>query len=125
MRIEQKNGRLILTRGAAQLWIDAWGRDGIRVRMTAEPEMDARDWALSETPEECTPSVVSREVDLTEPWYMGEEYAKYHRKGMEYSLTNGKLTVRVNPEGWLSFYNQRGELLTEEYWRNRDRLDRC
>ena len=124
MRIEQKNGRLILTRGAAQLWIDAWGRDGIRVRMTAEPEMDARDWALSETPEECTPSVVSREVDLTEPWYMGEEYAKYHRKGMEYSLTNGKLTVRVNPEGWLSFYNQRGELLTEEYWRNRDRLDR-
>ena len=37
---------------------------------------------------------------------------------------NGKLTVKVSHEGWISFYNQKGELLTEEYWRNRNRLNR-
>lgn len=35
-----------------------------------------------------------------------------------------KITVKINPEGWLSFYNQRGELLTAEYWRNRNRINR-
>ena len=37
---------------------------------------------------------------------------------------NGKLTVKINEEGWLSFWNQKGELLTEEYWRNRNRINR-
>ena len=36
----------------------------------------------------------------------------------------GKITAQISTEGWLSFYNQRGELLTEEYWRNRNRINR-
>ena len=28
------------------------------------------------------------------------------------------------PGGWISYYNQKGELLTEEYWRNRNRINR-
>ncbi len=124
MRIEQENNRLVIYSGATQLWIDPWGEDSVRVRMTSEPEMDAHDWALTETMPEITPVITVKEVDTTDPWYKSEEYAHYHQTGRVYTFTNGKLTVKVNPEGWLSFYNQKGELLTEEYWRNRNRINR-
>lgn len=124
MRIVRQNNRLILFSGATQLWIDPWGPDSVRVRMTSEPEMDAHDWALTETMPEVTPVITVREIDTTDPWYRAEEYAHHHQTGQEYTFTNGKLTVKISHEGWLSFYNQRGELLTEEYWRNRDRINR-
>ena len=124
MRVEQEGKRLILRQGASQLWIDAWGRDSVRVRMTCEPEMDGHDWALTEPVGETEPEILAREVDLTDPWYRGAEYAQHHRSGTEYTFRNGKLTVTVNAEGWLSFRNQKGELLTEECWRNRDRICR-
>lgn len=54
---------------------------------------------------------------------LSEEYKQYHQTGMEASITNGKITAKVNPEGWISYYNQKGELLTEEYWRTRDRIN--
>ena len=124
MRIEQQQNRLILYSGVTQLWIDPWGADSVRIRMTGEPEMDAHDWALTEEMPEITPVITVEEVDTTDPWYQSAEYAHYHQTGKVYTYTNGKLTVKINPEGWLSFYNQRGELLTEEYWRNRNRINR-
>ncbi len=124
MRIEERDGRLVISRGASTLWIDAWGMDGIRVRMTCESVMDPHDWALSEIPEETHPVITKRTVDMTDPWYRGAEYRKYHRTGTEYSFTNGRITCFVNAEGWLTFLNQRGEILTGEYWRNRDRICR-
>ena len=39
-------------------------------------------------------------------------------------ITNGKITAKVSFEGCISFFNQNGELLTEEYWRNRNRINR-
>ena len=39
-------------------------------------------------------------------------------------MVDGKITAKVSHEGWISFYNQKGELLTEEYWRNRNRINR-
>ncbi len=124
MRIEQENNRLVIYSGVTQLWIDPWGEDSVRVRMTSEPEMDSHDWALTEKMPEITPVITVEEVDTTDPWYKSEEYAHYHQTGKAYTFTNGKLTVKVNPEGWLSFYNQKGEQLTEEYWRNRNRINR-
>ena len=124
MRIETTRNRLIIRDGASQLWIDPWGTDGVRVRMTMEPEMDPRDWALSEPAEDVTPVITCEEIDYTDPWYKAEEYAHHHCTAKVYTFVNGKLTVKVGPEGWLSFYNQKGELLTEEYWRNRNRIHR-
>ncbi len=124
MQIEQANDRLIIRSGISQLWIDPWGEDGIRVRMTNDKEMDPNDWALSEKPSASFPVVSCREVDITDPWYKSDEYSGYHMTGREYTFTNGKLTARVNPEGWISFFNEKGQLLTEEYWRNRDRINR-
>ncbi|MBE5810530.1 MAG: glycoside hydrolase family 31 protein [Clostridiales bacterium] len=124
MRVEQHGSRMIIHSGITQLWIDPWGRDSFRIRMTGEPEMDAHDWALTEPVEAITPVVTVEEIDTTDPWYKTEEYAHYHQKGKVYTIVNGKLTVKINEEGWLSFWNQKGELLTEEYWRNRNRIHR-
>ena len=49
---------------------------------------------------------------------------RYHQTGTDYYLTNGKLTVKLDNEGRMSFYNQHGEVLTEEYWRDRNRINR-
>ena len=124
MRVAQEGKRLVIRQGAGQLWIDAWGRDSVRIRMTSEPEMDPRDWALTEPVEETEPEITWEEVDTTDPWYRGEEYKAHHQKGRIWRFTNGGLTVQVNPEGWLSFLNRKGEVLTEEYWRNRNRINR-
>ena len=117
MRIEQQNHRLIIHDGRSECWIDPWGKDSLRVRMSAEPGMDDHDWALTE-PVEATDVVIRSEViDTTDPWYKGDEWAKYHQTGTEWTLTNGKITAKISTEGWITFLNQRGEVLTAEYWR--------
>ncbi len=32
---------------------------------------------------------------MTAPWYKSEEYAKYHQKGIQATLVNGKITAEV------------------------------
>ncbi len=124
MRIYEEDKKIIIAEGNKRLIIEAWGPDSVRVRQSAEPKMDENDWALSEVMPQVEVDITSEEIDVTDPWYKGEEYKKYHQTATEYKLVNGKLTVKISHEGWLSFYNQKGELLTEEYWRNRNRLNR-
>ena len=124
MTVRQEGNRLLIEKGVSQVWIEAWGRNSVRVRMSGEPKMDENDWALTEKVEKCDPQITVQDMDITDPWYRGEEWSQYHMMGKEYTLVNGKITVKVNPEGWISFYNQKGDLLTAEYWRNRDRVCR-
>ena len=124
MSIYQEGKRLILANGNARVWIEPWGENSLRVRMTPDPRMDPNDWALTEPVKETDSTITFETIDTTDPWYKGEEWAKYHCTGTVATLTNGKITAKVNPEGWISYYNQRGELLTEEYWRTRDRVNR-
>jgi len=122
--VRQEGNRLVIEEGLTRVYIECWGESSLRVRMTAEPEMDENDWALCEKVEEVTPVITFTEVDVTDPWYKGEEWKKYHQTGTVATLTNGKITAEVSPEGWIRFLNQRGEVLTEEYWRNRNRINR-
>lgn len=124
MHVYQEGNKIVIAQGKSFVWVEPWGRNSVRVRMTAQPQMDGNDWALTEPPEPVTPEISFEEVDVTDSWYQGEEWSKYHQKGTRATLRNGKVTVKVSHEGWLSFYNQKGELLTEEYWRNRNRLNR-
>ncbi len=124
MKVKREGSRLIIVNGMEQVFIEPWGRNSVRVRMTCEAEMDENDWALTEEVEKCEPVITKEETDITDPWYRGAEWSKYHMTGYEYTMVNGKITVKINPEGWISYYNQRGELLTAEYWRNRDRINR-
>ena len=124
MHFLTEDNRFIIRDGMSQLWIEPWGENSFRVRMTKDSEMDSHDWALGEKMPEVKMDVKLDKIDVTDPWYQTEEYAKYHQTGTQATLTNGKLIVKVSHEGWLSFYNQKGELLTEEYWRNRNRINR-
>ena len=124
MRIYQENNRLVIAENKSQVWIEPWGENSLRVRMTAEPVMDGNDWALCEKVKECKADIRFTEIDVTDPWYKSEEYAHYHQTAKEWQLTNGKITAKVSYEGWISYYNQKGELLTAEYWRNRNRINR-
>ncbi len=122
--IYAENNRLIIRNGNSQVWVEPWGENSLRVRMTAAPEMDNHDWALCEPVKECTAQFRTETVDTTDPWYKSEEFAHYHQTGVNHYLTNGKITAKVDFEGRISFYNQSGDLLTEEYWRNRNRINR-
>ena len=124
MYLERENDKLIIREGISQVWIEPWGENSLRVRMSAEARMDTHDWALTEKTEHTSVTITMEEIDVTDPWYQSEEYSKYHQKGTQATLTNGKITAKVSYEGWISFYNQKGELLTEEYWRNRNRINR-
>ncbi len=124
MGMYREGNRLILAEGIRQTWIEPWGENGLRIRMTAQPKMDDNDWALSEKVQDIQPEITFETVDTTDPWYKGEEWKKYHQTGQRAILKNGKIEARVNEEGWISFYNQKGQLLTEEYWRNRNRVNR-
>lgn len=124
MRMETEGSKLIIKKGTSTLWIEPWGVNSLRVRMTCEPVMDANDWALTEEVAKTDATLELETIDVTDPWYKTEEYKKYHQTGTRATLTNGKITAKVSTEGWISFYNQKGELLTEEYWRNRERMNR-
>lgn len=124
MRIYEEQNRLVIAEGRSLVWIEPWGPNSLRVRMTKETGMDENDWALTEKLEPVKADISFETIDVTDPWYKGEEFAKYHQTGTQAKLVNGKITAKVSHEGWISFYNQKGELLTEEYWRNRNRINR-
>lgn len=124
MHLEQEENRLWIKDGVSRVVIEPWGVNSLRVRMTKDAKMDENDWALTEKPAETDSSITFEEKDVTDPWYAGPEWEKYHQTGICATLVNGKITAKVSHEGWISFYNQKGELLTEEYWRNRNRINR-
>ncbi len=124
MITKQEGNRLVIINGTEQTWIEPWGRNSLRVRMTKEAKMDENDWALTEKVEECVPEISFETVDTTDPWYKSDEWEKYHSTGVVSKIRNGKITAVVNPEGWISFINDKGEELTAEYWRTRDRINR-
>ena len=78
MHIYQEENKIIIAEGKSQVWIEAWGANSLRVRMTALPKMDENDWALTEKVEPVKPRIIFETIDVTDPWYQGEEYAKYH-----------------------------------------------
>ena len=125
MRFSQNEDALVFAYGNATVSITAWGQDSLRVRMTREKDMDENDWALTEPVKKTDTTVTIRDIDVTEPWWhTEEEKKKYQKTAAEAEIRNGKIIAKVSFEGWISFYNERGDLLTCEYWRNRDRMDR-
>lgn len=87
--------------------------------------MDERDWALNE-PVPALPLNISYEtVDMTEPFYhTAAERQKHAQTGTRITLRNGKIIAEIDAEGVISYYNDKHELLTKEFWRNRNRIDR-
>ena len=126
--------KLIIEDGFGTVWIEAWGKDSVRVRMTKDRFMDKNDWALEDSAGQISklPSaeIKIENVDTTYPWakhFDSETNQIEKTSGQTASLKNGRMLVKVNYESWISFWkieNGKEELLFEEQWRNRWRIDR-
>ncbi len=102
LRIEGK--KLIFRYDAEEVWIEAWGENGLRVRATKECRMPDEDWAL------CKGKTAEGKAVLA------KEGAR---------IENGKIYAEITKFGKIMVYRTDGRLLLEEYWRNRrDVLDK-
>ena len=84
---------------AEELWIEPWGKNSFRVRASKMAAMPEENWALQEIPEGTKPRVT-----------IEGEYAE---------IINGKIRARISTYGKLTFYNQKDDILLDEYLRNR------
>jgi alpha-D-xyloside xylohydrolase len=94
--------------------------------MTRETVMDPNNWALSDIPNDIDSSVKLsiEEVERVEPWLPQKEQAANAQSAQQATIQNGEIIACVNSEGWLTFFNNEGIILTQEYWRDRNRIDR-
>lgn len=100
MFFEEKN-KLIYHYDAEELWIEPWGENALRIRATRDNMMPPEDWALLETER-------------------NDAQIKIGENGA--SIINGKIKACVSLLGKITIYNEKGDLLLEEYSRNRKDL---
>lgn len=84
---------------AEELWIQPWGANSFRVRASKMAKMPDERWALEMEPERTVPEI-----------RIEKDYA---------AIKNGKIEARISRYGKLTFYNQKGDVLLDEYLRNR------
>lgn len=74
----QKENRLIIKDEFGTVWIESWGKNSVRVRMTLDRKMDDESWALEEKicPENLKSEISIKTVDTTYPW--AEHFQNHH-----------------------------------------------
>ena len=95
------NSSLVRDYANEKLVIEAWGKDSLRVRGTMRACLEDEELGL------CFP-----------------EKAPKHPKSLSQSdgsasITNGRITARVDPRGQITFSNQKREVLLQEFMRVR------
>ena len=98
MAIEKQDNRLVYRYDGETLWIEPWGKDGLRIRAAKQSRMPEEDWAL--LPNSAADAKIEIDADSA-------------------SIANGRITAKILDCGKLFFYNQKGDLLLEEYVRTR------
>ena len=83
------------------LWIEPWGANSLRIRGTQQSGMHGEDWAL--LPQNDQKAIIAVEGDTA-------------------SITNGNIRADVSAGGKITFYNQKNEILLQEYVRSRNNL---
>ena len=96
MAFKVEGNKLIYRNDGEILQLEPWGENSLRIRGTKTPAVSEEPWALLD-PVPCE--------------------AQIRVEGKTASITNGKLTAAFNEFGWLTYYNQKGEVLLEERWR--------
>ncbi len=125
MDFEELSDRLVIRDGCYTMWLIPWGNNSFRFEMTGQSSMDENDWALSIKQSPIKPDVTFEEIDMTEPFYHTDAEKEAHKQtGTRVTVTNGNIKAVIDPEGVISYYNKEDKLLTSEYWRNRNRIDR-
>ncbi len=90
--------RLIYHYDAEELWIEAWGKNAVRIRATKQALMPETDWALTISQNE------KADIQIDENGAV---------------LKNGDLNLTLSAGGKIIIYKADGIRVFEEYWRNR------
>lgn len=109
---DSENHRLIYQYDFEKVFIEPWGLNALRVRATHRAKLPTdQNWALSHSSN--NPKSTTNVTIKIEP------------KSTEGTITNGKITANISPRGKIIIRNtETGQLLLEEYMRNRnDQLD--
>ena len=96
--ITKAENRLVFHYDAEELWIEPWGKNSLRIRSTKQCQMPENDWALQHVED------TASEILFT---------------GTGAIIKNGKIRAELSDLGKLIIYNQKNEVLLEEYWRDR------
>lgn len=84
---------------AEELWIQPWGENSFRIRAAKTAQMSCENWALQMEVEDIIPEIRIEESSAF--------------------IKNGKISARISQYGKLTFFNQNGDILLDEYLRNR------
>lgn len=105
--LRSEKNRIVYSCDGETLWVEAWGRNGLRIRAFRGNHRPTEDWALTER--------------------IWDTDASAEESEGQYRITNGKISGEVGADGKLLFRNQKGDLLLEEYVRNRKNVfaDHC
>jgi alpha-D-xyloside xylohydrolase len=96
LRVDGK--RLVYHYDAEELWIEAWGKNAVRVRATKQGVMPDTNWALT------IPQSEKADIKITETGAV---------------LKNGALSLSVSNGGKIVICKEDDTKVFEEYWRNR------
>lgn len=96
-----KGNILIRQYDCEKMYIEPWCENSLRIRSTKQAELIDNDWALLPQ-ESCN--------------------VKIKISGNEASIENGKIRADIDNGGKITFYNKKGEILLEEYVRNRNNI---
>ncbi|MDR1531679.1 MAG: glycoside hydrolase family 31 protein [Clostridiales bacterium] len=95
-----KEDTLVYAFDGEKVVIEAWGPNALRVQASCSSVFPVENWALApQSPG--GQSAGAAETDGQTGW-----------------IRNGKITAKINKSGKLTFYNQQGGILLEEYARN-------
>lgn len=97
---EEKDGGLLFTYDSETLWIQPWSDDAFRIRASRLNTFSDADWALEKKPHDGTKLKVDIQDDCA-------------------IITNGSIKAHVSSTGKLTIQNKDGNVLLEEYARNR------
>lgn len=92
--LKVEGNRLIRRYDSEILWIEAWSENSLRIRATFEGKMPERNWALlpAENPE--------AEINISSDCA---------------TIKNGKIRAEITSGGYITFYNQKNEIILREY----------
>ncbi|WP_313072322.1 glycoside hydrolase family 31 protein [Lacrimispora sp.] len=94
----EENGKLIYHYDAEEVILEPWGENSLRVRGFKTGKLKEKNWALLEQ------EYIETQITMDESGAV---------------IKNGAITAKITRKGKLLFYNSRGELILEEYARNR------
>ncbi|HEY9575522.1 MAG TPA: glycoside hydrolase family 31 protein [Lachnospiraceae bacterium] len=95
----EENGCLLYHYDAETVKIEPWGQNAFRIRARKSMKFTGEDWALS---------IKQNKIE-----------GKIHIENDKATIENGKIKALITKYGKLTFYNEKGKLLLDEYLRNR------